>query len=418
MNEAYINCNNQSYGNVEWPSSLICTLKGDVLLLDKKNDRILVFNSDFIFKYQIGGSKGSWASEFDEPNDIVLNETGMLYVADTNNTRLQVFEEKKIFKKASLANLFTSDKAKASKPALTKRHGNFQQPPMFKSGVEFVYVESLSLDDKPLWLSSSPLSSVLAVSTEKGHIFILNESNQIIAYLNMKRPFDSFDLRNICLNENGTELINLKRVQDGEYLIKIYKIYFLSSDYLYQTRRRSSINTLDRPLYHKDMYKLKLDRKFQLEREYSESVCLADVKLIRLAMDPNYLIIYDSLNLNLLEFDLKGKFHRIVLKAENHLSNVLAFDYSSDKQHLISCDFEINRDYKFTYTSNGFTNNYDFITKINSEMNEIMSRIFIDEAPREVKAPSKAELLKRSRALGNILKTKPHIFKLKTLRLC
>ena len=415
MKEAYINIDKEPYGSVEWPNSVISTLKGDVLVVDKRQDRILVFNSDFIFKYQIGGVKGSWGSEFDEPNDIVLSQLGLLYVADTNNKRLQIFEEKKIFKKASLANLFTGNKPKALKPALTNRHGS-QQPPMFKSGVEFRYVESLSLDDRPLWLSSSPLSSVVAVSTDQGHIFILNETNQIIAYLNMRKPFDSFDLRNICLNENGTELISLKRVQNGEYLIKFYKIDLLSSDYLYENRRRSSVNTLDRPLYHKDLYKLKLDRKFQLERDYSDSVSLSDIKLMRLAMDPNYLIVHDSLNLNLLEFDLQGKFHRIVLKAENHLSNLLAFDYSSDKQHLITCDFQVNRDYKFTYTSNGFTNNYDFINQINLEMSAMI--VSLDhQTAGQFKAPSKAEMLKRSRALGNTLKKKSHIFKLKTLRL-
>ena len=385
------------------------------MVVDKRHDRVLVFNSGFIFKYQLGGTKGSWGNEFDEPNDIVLSQLGLLYVADTNNKRLQIFEEKKIFKKASVANLFNGDKPKAAKPALSQRHG-IVQPPMFKSGVEFRHVESLDLDDKPLWLSSSPLSSVVAVSTEQGHVFILNESNQIIAYLNMKKPFDSFDLKNICLNETGTELISLKRVQNGEYLLKFYKIDLLTSDYLYESRRRSSVGSLDRPLYHKDMYKLKLDRKFQLERDYSDSVCLSDIKLMRLAMDPNYLIVYDSLNLNLLEFDLQGRFSRIVLKAENHLSNLLAFDYSSDKQHLITCDFQVNRDYKFTYTSNGFTNNYDFINQINLEMSAMI--VSLDhQTAGQFKAPSKAEMLKRSRALGNTLKKKSHIFKLKTLRL-
>lgn len=58
-------------------------------------------------------------------------------------------------------------------------------------------------------------------------------------------------------------------------------------------------------------------------------------------MDSKHYIIYDALNLNLLEYDLEGKFKRVVLKAEEHLGNVLAFDFAGD--HIITSEVIFNK---------------------------------------------------------------------------
>ncbi len=60
-----------------------------------------------------------------------------------------------------------------------------------------------------------------------------------------------------------------------------------------------------------------------------------------MSLDSKHFMIFDSLNLNLLEFDLNGKFSRIVLKAEERLGQVLAFDFNGD--NLVSSELVWNK---------------------------------------------------------------------------
>ncbi len=86
--------NQPKYGNLIWSNSVACATNGDIFVGDRFEHRILVFNKDFIFKYQIGG-KGNLTGQFDEPTDICFNENAKLFVADKNNFRVQVFSEAK-----------------------------------------------------------------------------------------------------------------------------------------------------------------------------------------------------------------------------------------------------------------------------------------------------------------------------------
>lgn len=61
---------------------------------------------------------------------------------------------------------------------------------------------------------------------------------------------------------------------------------------------------------------------------------------LRLSLDLKSLLIYDTVNVNLLEYDLSGKFSKIVLKAENCLGNMLSFDFSGDRQHMVTCEVQ------------------------------------------------------------------------------
>ena len=70
-------------------------------------------------------------------------------------------------------------------------------------------------------------------------------------------------------------------------------------------------------------------------------ICLSKTLWIKLSLDFQYLMLFDAINANLLEFDLNGKFKRIIIKAEERLGNCLAMDFSGDRQHLFVSEFEM-----------------------------------------------------------------------------
>lgn len=61
---------------------------------------------------------------------------------------------------------------------------------------------------------------------------------------------------------------------------------------------------------------------------------------MKLSLDSKHYVLFDNLNLNLLEFNLEGKFTRILLRGEEHLGQVLAFDFNGD--HLITSEIISN----------------------------------------------------------------------------
>lgn len=197
IKENLLNTNHISYGNLLWSHSITSTHNSDIILLDTIENRVLFFNREFIYKYQIG-CKGDQYGEFDEPTDLIINEHGKLYISDKNNYRLQIFSESKKnkeFKMQLAAAKFSTQNNELDKKPKTK---------IFKSNNEFSYVNSIKLDDKPIKMSSSPFNSVIAVSTQNGLIFILNDLNQVVSYVKTKKPFDISDLNNFCLNDMGT----------------------------------------------------------------------------------------------------------------------------------------------------------------------------------------------------------------------
>ena len=274
--------------------------------------------------------KGSSAGEFDEPVDVILNEIGKLYVADKNNFRLQVFVEQRKFKesktKFSHGTKTESSKSKALKP-----------------GSEYTFKAIVKLMDKPVKLTAAPLAPIVAVATEKGYIFIINEANQIISYIQIKTPFDMFDLKNLCLNESGDQLISLQTSQDNKLFLKFYKVEPIDNQ---ETSTYTITNTTTSKTNEKsissNLNTLKLTKSVKLDSNYMPGICLIRSLWIKLSLDFQNIILYDSLNANLLEYDLNGKFCKILLKAEEKLGHVLALDFSGDRQHLLVTEFEIN----------------------------------------------------------------------------
>ena len=63
-----------------------------VFVVDKTSTNIQIFDKDgkFISKF---GSKGSKDGQFNRPEDLAIDPEGKVFVADTGNSRIQVFDK-------------------------------------------------------------------------------------------------------------------------------------------------------------------------------------------------------------------------------------------------------------------------------------------------------------------------------------
>ncbi|RNA24719.1 hypothetical protein BpHYR1_013703 [Brachionus plicatilis] len=243
-------------------------------------------------------------TNFSDTSDIIINEIGRLYVADKNNCRLQIFNE-------------------------TRLRGRYQKLSALKSGTEFTFNKLISLNDKPVKLASAALASVTAVSTETGFIYIINDYNEIINFLKLKN-FDLNDLKNILINESGTEFISVRRSEsDGGLSLKFYKI---DLNYQEETAKSEFIK------------KMSFVRKIKLESQYYPGICLTRFNCLKFSVDLKRILVFDIVNLNLIEFDyMSGKFLKVLIKAENNMANVLDIDFSGNQLHLVCIEAEANK---------------------------------------------------------------------------
>ena len=79
-------------GQFQGPSGLSIDSNDNIYVTDKNNDRVQVFTSDgqFITKF---GEAGTSNGQFTDPEGVgVDKDTGTAYVADTGNSRIQVFK--------------------------------------------------------------------------------------------------------------------------------------------------------------------------------------------------------------------------------------------------------------------------------------------------------------------------------------
>ncbi|MGD0768242.1 MAG: SMP-30/gluconolactonase/LRE family protein [Tepidisphaeraceae bacterium] len=72
---------------------------GAVYVADSNNQRIQVFNSSGVYQSTIGttGSSGSSNTQFSLPSGVGVGPTGTIYVADYNNERIQVFNSSGVY---------------------------------------------------------------------------------------------------------------------------------------------------------------------------------------------------------------------------------------------------------------------------------------------------------------------------------
>src|SRR3989475_12793760 len=81
-------CNNYKQGEFNHPSGVAVDSSGNIYVADTNNDRIAVFDSSGKLLKSIG-SKGSGPGEFNNPSGVAGDSICNIYVADTNNERIQ-----------------------------------------------------------------------------------------------------------------------------------------------------------------------------------------------------------------------------------------------------------------------------------------------------------------------------------------
>jgi hypothetical protein len=347
LRETIVNCQDPAFGNLLWPKSIASTVNEEIICADRFEHRLIVFNREFMFKYQIG-CRGRVQGQFNEPVDLLMTELGYLYVADKNNHRVQIFREAKKYKvsKVKLPKLKfieeddeeNYDPFSPIKSILKMTTKATERPKSFKAGTEFLFTDEFYLKDKPIKLVTAPLASILAVSTENGFIFIVNEYNDIVNFLKLSEA-NMGDLRNACLTDFGNELILVCSRRD-EVNLKFYKLDVENGNYDDAYLASSPSKKQERPKTDV-VEKMKLISKRQLQKNYLPGISLRRIGYVKLTLDMKNLLIYDAINLCLLEYDLNGEFKRIVLRAGNHLSNLMALDFSSDRQHLVTAEVEL-----------------------------------------------------------------------------
>ncbi len=87
------------------PVAVVADTSGDLWALDKKKATIAKLDEagKTLFSF---GSSGSQKGEFDEPEDFAISSTGVIFVADSGNHRVQAFSNDGVFLKEILSNGF------------------------------------------------------------------------------------------------------------------------------------------------------------------------------------------------------------------------------------------------------------------------------------------------------------------------
>ena len=68
----------------------ISPVNGDIYVTDRCNNRIMVYDSNRVYKTQLGsGAYGSSNTDFAGLQDVAVDNNGIIYVADTDNSRVQ-----------------------------------------------------------------------------------------------------------------------------------------------------------------------------------------------------------------------------------------------------------------------------------------------------------------------------------------
>ena len=82
-------------GEFSNPSDIYCDHKGNLYICDSGNNRIVVLNSDFTFKQEISEiTVGYFTEKLNNPSGVFVDpNTNLLYVADTDNSRVLALDE-------------------------------------------------------------------------------------------------------------------------------------------------------------------------------------------------------------------------------------------------------------------------------------------------------------------------------------
>jgi streptogramin lyase len=85
---------NTSQDAFDGPSNVAVAANGDIFVTDGyQNSRIVKFSRDGKFLKIIGGQKGNEPGQFNLPHAVLINSKGQLVVTDRNNGRIQIFDQ-------------------------------------------------------------------------------------------------------------------------------------------------------------------------------------------------------------------------------------------------------------------------------------------------------------------------------------
>jgi hypothetical protein len=307
----------------------------------------MIFNESHLFRYSIG-SKGSKHGEFNEPIDITLNYNSNICVADKNNSRIEIFKQTKRVDINQVKQMNNGDTYDGDDSFfITMR----RSPTKFSNGAEFavasgpnngyVYSKSVHLNDKPVKLSTSaPFGANIGVATESGIIYIINDSYHIISYVQQDQSFDI--LTNFCLNLTGNQVII---VDNKRSTIKDYSKHIKNSDpfylYFYEYKMRLEDSFSKNEGQTIKCSKMNLTKRVPLQVDYLPGIKLTKITNFQLSVDSQCLLLFDSINFNLIQYSMNGEFMKILLKGENYLGSVVKFCFSGDNQHLVAIEVSI-----------------------------------------------------------------------------
>ncbi len=91
-------------GQLLFPTGVAVDISGNIYVADNNNHRIQKFDSSGVFVLKFGansgdGTSGTGEGEFSFPFGIAVDSSGNIYVADTNNSRIQIFDSSGNFTK-------------------------------------------------------------------------------------------------------------------------------------------------------------------------------------------------------------------------------------------------------------------------------------------------------------------------------
>ncbi|OGX32908.1 MAG: hypothetical protein A2787_07185, partial [Omnitrophica WOR_2 bacterium RIFCSPHIGHO2_01_FULL_48_9] len=177
-------------GEFKKPMALSVTLDGRIFVADTGNHRLQIFNAEGSLQYEFG-KNGTRAGQFSSPQGVAVNSKGKILVADTQNNRIQIFSHDGIY--------------------LTAFGGKSEEPFLPGSEIELRLPKALAVDSK---------DQIYVLAPESNKIYIFGEEGKFLAALGEKgndpgqfdRPVD------ITLDEND----NLYVADAGNHRIQIF----------------------------------------------------------------------------------------------------------------------------------------------------------------------------------------------------
>jgi len=156
-----------------------------LFVVDRDENKVVVFNStDGSYAFAFGES-GATQGKFDSPSDIVSDEKGNLYIADLENSRVNVYSNDGIFK--------NEIKVPNQNPYKLTYSDNKLYILVESNEQIYIYnVDENALKAFPL-ARSIPGAQVSAIaSTNGGFLFLFNESNGVAYIFRDNQPFAQF----------------------------------------------------------------------------------------------------------------------------------------------------------------------------------------------------------------------------------